>query len=240
MTKIKICGITNIEDAIVAAEAGADFLGFIFHPASPRYVSVDAVHAITEALWTRFDIRAPRCVGVFVDVPTADVRTAVAQAGLDLAQLHGSESPEAIAALQPCAFKAIRPRTHDEAAMAYHTYVDAAMPRRPDRPQLLVDAYHPQAAGGTGTRADVTVARWLSERCRIMLAGGLTPENVADAIARVQPWGVDVSSGVEASKGRKDHQKIRAFIQAVRPSTAAVRSPTAVAGAGTADHGVNL
>ena len=116
--------------------------------------------------------------------------------------------------------------------MAYHTYVDAAMPRRPDRPQLLVDAYHPQAAGGTGTRADVAIAQWLSERCQIMLAGGLTPVNVADAIARVQPWGVDVSSGVEASKGRKDHQKIRAFIQAVRSSTAAVC-------ASTADHGVN-
>ncbi len=148
MTKIKICGITNIDDAVVAAEAGADFLGFIFHPPSPRYVTIDAVRAITGALWAKFGIQAPRCVGVFVDVPADVVRTTMAQSGLDLAQLHGSEPPDVVTALQPCAFKAIRPQTRDEAAAAYHAYVDTAAPRRPDRPQLLVDAYHPHGRGG--------------------------------------------------------------------------------------------
>ncbi len=231
MTKIKICGITNVDDAVVAAEAGADFLGFIFYPPSPRYVTIDAVRAITGALWAKFGIQAPRCVGVFVDVPADVVRITMAQSGLDLAQLHGSEPPDAVTALQPCAFKAIRPQTPEAAAAAYHAFVDATAPRRPDRPQLLVDAYHPHFAGGTGERADVTIARWLAERCAVMLAGGLTPENVADAIERVRPWGVDVSSGVEVAKGRKDHTKVRAFIEAVRSGTAAVR-------ANTADHGV--
>ena len=83
-------------------------------------------------------------------------------------------------------------------------------------PDLLVDAYHPQEMGGTGLVADLDIARWLAERCQLLLAGGLTPDNVADAIAQIRPWGVDVSSGVEAAKGKKDHSKVRAFIQAAK------------------------
>ena len=218
MTRVKICGITNTEDALCAAEAGADFLGFILYPGSPRYVSVDVVASITQVLRAAFGVNAPRCVGVFVDVSVDAVREAIARSGLDLAQLHGNESPDVITALRACVFKAIRPRTLDEAAAAYRSY-GSAVPQLPDHPQLLVDAYHPHYAGGTGEHADVTVARWLAQQCPILLAGGLTPDNVADAIASVRPWGVDVSSGVEATKGRKDHGRIRAFVQAVHSNT---------------------
>ncbi len=119
MTKVKICGITNTEDALCAAGAGTDFLGFILYPGSPRYVSVDAVALIIQALRAEFGVNAPRCVGVFVDAPVAAVREAIARSGLDLAQLHGNESPDVITALRPNGFKAIRPRTLDEAAVAY-------------------------------------------------------------------------------------------------------------------------
>ncbi len=218
MTKVKICGITNTEDALCAAGAGTDFLGFILYPGSPRYVSVDAVALIIQALRAEFGVNAPRCVGVFVDAPVAAVREAIARSGLDLAQLHGNESPDVITALRPNGFKAIRPRTLDEAAVAYRSFGCAA-PQRSDYPQLLVDAYHPHYVGGTGERADVAVARWLAQQCPILLAGGLTPDNVTDAIVSVRPWGVDVSSGVEAAQGRKDHGRIRAFVQAVHPNT---------------------
>ncbi len=230
MIYVKICGITNLEDARVAAEAGADFLGFIFYPPSPRYVAPEQAGDIIRAIRAEFGDASPRCVGVFVDEPTNAVRAAIDAAGLDLAQLHGAESPADVAALAPYAFKALRPQTLTEAQTAMENYLTAPSlsprlpstvarifaPRLPSTPHLLIDAYHPQEKGGTGQAADVTIARWLAGRCRLLLAGGLTPENVADAIAQGRPWGVDVSSGVEATKGKKDHTKVRAFIEAIR------------------------
>ncbi len=223
MVYVKICGITNLEDARCAAEAGANFLGFIFYPPSPRYIVPERAGEIIRAIREEFGEAAPRCVGVFVDEPVATVRAIIEIAGLDLAQLHGAETPAAVAALAPHAFKALRPQTLAEAQAALEDYL-AAIPssppstvyRLPSTPDLLLDAYHPQQKGGTGLTADATIARWLAERCRLLLAGGLTPENVADAIAQVQPWGVDVSSGVEATKGRKDHAKVRAFVSAIK------------------------
>jgi len=226
---VKICGITNLEDARCAAEAGADFLGFIFYPSSSRYVTPEQAGEIIQAIRTEFGDAGPRCVGVFVDEPVNAVRAAIKTAGLDLVQLHGAESSAEVAALAPYTFKALRPQTLAEAQAALAQY----FPQRIERiqteissvqsaksvesvPQLLVDAYHPQEKGGTGLVADVEIARWLAERCRLLLAGGLTPENVADAIAQVRPWGVDVSSGVEAVKGKKDHAKVRAFVTAVK------------------------
>jgi phosphoribosylanthranilate isomerase len=158
-------------------------------------------------------------VGVFVDAPADAVRAVIETAGLDLVQLHGAESPADVAALAPHAFKALRPQTLTEAQEAMENYLTTTpfsppstvarrfAPRLPSTPDLLVDAYHPQQKGGTGLIADVKIARWLAERCRLLLAGGLTPENVADAVAQVRPWGVDVSSGVEATKGRKITRK---------------------------------
>jgi phosphoribosylanthranilate isomerase len=154
-------------------------------------------------------------VGVFVNTRTEAVRAAIQVAGLDLAQLHGDESPTEVKALSPHAFKALRPQTPQEAQKALTTFQPAFL-ADDDQPQLLVDAYHPQQFGGTGTQADVSIAQMLARRVRLLLAGGLTPDNVAAAVVHVQPWGVDVSSGVEASKGKKDHDRVRAFIKAAK------------------------
>lgn len=223
MTYVKICGITNIEDARVAADAGADFLGFIFYPESPRYVTPELAGKITQQIRAEFAERSPRFVGVFVDEPVETVRATIETANLDLVQLHGAETPGVVATLAPYAFKALRPQTLAEVQEAFKTYVAApSAPSTvyglPSTPDLLIDAYHPQKMGGTGQIADLDTARWLAARCRLLLAGGLTPDNVAVAIRHVHPWGVDVSSGVEIAKGKKGHGKVRAFIEAVSHS----------------------
>ncbi|HNT73420.1 MAG TPA: phosphoribosylanthranilate isomerase [Anaerolineae bacterium] len=217
MVYVKICGITNLEDARVATAAGADFLGFIFYPPSPRYIAPEPAGEIVRAIRAEFGDVAPRCVGVFVDEPMDAVRAAIAAASVDLAQLHGAETPGMVMALAPHAFKALRPQTLTEAQENFAVYrLPPTVYRLPSTPDLLVDAYHPQQMGGTGQVTDLEMARWLAERCRLLLAGGLTPDNVADAVAQVRPWGVDVSSGVEAAKGKKDHAKVRVFIRAAK------------------------
>ena len=214
-TRVKICGIARLDDARCAAEAGADLLGFIFYPRSPRFVTPKQAAAIVRAIRGEFGARAPRCVGVFVNEPVDRVQAVLDNAGLDLAQLHGDEPPAAVCKLRPRAFKAIRPQTGDDAEAVVNGYCDAA-PDDDTLPQLLLDAYHPEQFGGTGIQADLDLACSLARRFRLLLAGGLTPETVASAIERVQPWGVDVSSGVEASRGIKDHARVRAFVKAVR------------------------
>ena len=218
MTRVKICGITNMDDARCAVRAGADFLGFIFYPKSPRYILPEQVAGIIQTIRDEFGKQIPRFVGVFVNETVERVSTAIKVAGLDLAQLHGDELPEEVIALAPRAFKALRPQTLDEARTALVNFHPVFI-KNDDLPQLLVDAYHPQAFGGTGTQANIGIAQIVSQRARLLLAGGLTLENVATAIAQVRPWGVDVSSGVEASKGKKDHERVRAFIQAVHAAT---------------------
>ena len=214
MTYVKICGITNLDDARCAAEVGADLLGFIFYPKSPRFVTPEQVAAITQTIRREFGVHAPRCVGVFVDEPVDRVRAVLASVCLDLVQLHGSEPPVEVRRLRPRAFKAIRPQTRSDAEAMVATYCDV-VPDDDTLPQFLMDAYHPQQFGGTGTPADLAVAQSLARRFRLLLAGGLTPETVGPAIEQVQPWGVDVSSGVEAAKGIKDHARVQAFIKTV-------------------------
>lgn len=218
MTYVKICGITRLDDARCAAEAGADFLGFVFYPLSPRFVTLSQAALITRRLRQEFGASAPRCVGVFVNEPVECVWAALNYAGLDLAQLHGDEPPEEVWMLYPRAFKAVRPRSEGEIREAIRAYADIA-PDDVASPQLLIDAYHPAQFGGTGLTADLSLARSLAGHFRLLLAGGLTPETVGAAIAEVRPWGVDVSSGVEVRKGVKDHARIRAFIQAVREAS---------------------
>ena len=215
MTRIKICGITNLDDARCAAEAGADFLGFIFYPKSPRFVTPEQVAVIVETIRHEFGARVTRCVGVFVNEPNERVQFILDSADLDLAQLHGTELPDEVRMLRPRAFKAMRPQTHDEAEAAVTAYRDA-VPDDDALPQFLIDTYHPRQFGGTGTLVDLNVAKSVARRFRLLLAGGLSPENVGLAIQHVQPWGVDVSSGVEVSKGIKDHGRVRAFVEAVR------------------------
>lgn len=218
MTRVKICGLTNLDDARCAAEAGADFLGFVFYPSSPRFVTPEQAAEIAHTIRREFGADAPRLMGVFVDEPVERVRDVLHSAGLDLAQLHGDETPHQVRSLAPWAFKAIRPRTRREAEAAVAAYCGAG-PTDEALPQILVDAYHPQRFGGTGLQADLSLARPLARRCRLLLAGGLTPETVGAAIERVRPWGVDVSSGVERCGGIKDHTRVREFVRRVRCSS---------------------
>ena len=200
--KVKICGITNLPDARVAAEAGADVLGFVFYERSPRFVSLEAAAEIIREL-PPFMIKA----GVFVNAPEDFVLRAVRDCGLNLLQFHGDETPDYCLQFGLMSMKAFRVRDASslEAVRSYPT--DA----------WLLDAYNPDKLGGTGEAFNWDLAREAQTWGRpIFLAGGLNPENAAEAIRRARPYALDVSSGVEASPGRKDHAKVRAFIEAVR------------------------
>ena len=227
-TLVKICGLTNLDDARVAAEAGADLLGFIFYAKSPRYVPPTTVAAIVRTL--RDDkvtstssatkapnhpiTQSPKTVGVFVNASVAEIAAIVDQVGLDFVQLHGNETVDWFAALGGRAYKAVRPADADAAQAQAEHFAPLGCA---DGPCLMIDAYDPQAYGGTGKQTDWHVAAALARQYpRLLLAGGLTPANVAAAIDLVQPWGVDVASGVEAEPGRKDHDKVRQFVRNVR------------------------
>lgn len=204
--KVKICGLTNLADAQVALDAGADFLGFILYAKSPRYITPSQVADVLAKLTLPSHVQ---CVGVFVNSHVDEIESILDQTGLNLAQLHGDEPVAYLAALKGRAYKAVRPI--DDAA-AQQATLFTAYPNA-YAPQLLLDAYHPSAYGGTGHQADWGVATTAVQSTpRLLLAGGLTPDNVQRAIAEVAPWGVDVASGVEAAPGRKDHELVRAFI----------------------------
>lgn len=208
MTRVKICGNTRLEDARQAVEAGADLLGFIFYPKSPRKISIGEARAISRVLRGRAIL-----VGVFVNEPIEAVEATLAEAELDLAQLHGEETLATVAAFGGTAFKAMkRARVAGASAEEYA----GAGPTDPNWPQLLLDADHATLYGGTGQRADEGLAATLARQHRLLLAGGLNPENVAAAIAAVQPWGVDVASGVEAEPGIKDHARVSRFVAQAR------------------------
>ena len=206
---VKICGIKTLADALAAVDAGADMLGYNFYPKSKRYISInECVEIQTELVERGMDIIS---VGVFVNASYETILTTLEICALNLVQLHGDESPELLAELGEWAFKAIRPQSAAEALDAAEKY-----PQRENAPALLVDAYHPSAYGGSGVVGDWSLARALAAQAPILLAGGLTPENVGEAVRQVDPWGVDVASGVEASPGFKDVAKISAFIAAAR------------------------
>ncbi len=211
MTQIKICGITNLNDALAAIDAGADLLGFNFYPKSPRYIEVGVCRDITSKLRQRSARRV--LVGVFVNAATAEIHTTLETCGLDLAQLHGDEPPEMLAELGPRAFKAIRLSAESSVAP-----FQPSAPASASHPALLVDAAVKGVYGGSGVVADWSAAEKLARQFPLLLAGGLTPENVAEAVRRVQPWGVDVASGVETGPRAKDPQKIMRFIEEVRKS----------------------
>lgn len=224
---IKICGIRTLDDALVALKAGADILGFNFYRPSPRYIDPEACAQIISELrarrvgfsslpWEgRGDGEFISFVGVFVDTPPAQVRSILERCGLDLAQLCGDEPPEALAALQGRAYKAFRPQDPGHLAQLLDLY-PITNGQDGKQPAALVDAYRPGEYGGTGERADWSLARTLCSQVPALLAGGLSPDNVAGAIRQVQPWGVDVASGVESTPGCKDPRKIHAFVKAVK------------------------
>ncbi|CAN5372326.1 phosphoribosylanthranilate isomerase [soil metagenome] len=213
--RVKICGLTNLEDAQAAVEAGADLLGFIFYPKSPRYVAPETVAEIIRTIRGRrlesTSTNLPQFVGVFVNESLKRITDILAFANLDYAQLHGNETAEMVGHFQGRAFKALRPASAEAALSAA---IEFAPLSSSSGPGFMLDAYDPNLYGGTGKTADWHVAAQLAQQHPgLLLAGSLTADNVAEAIRIVQPWGVDVSSGVEATPGRKDHAKVRAFIR---------------------------
>jgi phosphoribosylanthranilate isomerase len=200
--KVKICGITSVADGQAAAAAGADMIGLMFYERSPRHLSLAAAAEIARAL-PPFVVK----VGVFVNPPADLVLRAIGECGVSLLQFHGEETPEFCTQFGAMSMKAFRVR--DAGSLA-------ALPRYQTDAWLL-DAFSPDAHGGTGAKFNWDLAIEAMELGRpIFLAGGLTPENVAEAVRTVQPYGVDVSSGVESAPGKKDHAKVRAFVQAAK------------------------
>jgi phosphoribosylanthranilate isomerase len=198
MTKVKICGITSLEDALMAVEAGADALGFVFFEKSPRHLDPERAARIIEGIPPFVQV-----VGLFVNAALDFVNLTADSCRLDIVQLHGEESPSYCQLVHRRVMKAFRVRGM-ESLVPMADYRVAG---------FLLDAYSPDSYGGTGTRFDWDCAVMAKGSGPIILAGGLDPDNVAAAVARVAPYGVDVSSGVESSPGRKDHGKVRRFIQ---------------------------
>ena len=203
--KVKVCGITNAEDALAAVEAGADALGFIFYEKSPRYVvPVVASRIIAELP----PLVLP--VGVFVNAGVATVRSIMDTCGLGMAQLHGDENVSYCHELSRPAMKALRLKDRGS-LLALAEYRGRGGVRG-----FVIDTFSEVAYGGTGQVTDWSLAAEVAKSTPVLLAGGLTPDNVTEAIRTVHPYGVDVSSGVESAPGKKDHTKIRAFLNAVR------------------------
>lgn len=198
MIRVKICGITNVEDALHAAQVGADALGFVFHEASPRYVFPEQAAAIIAALPPFI-----QAVGLFVNAPVEQVNAVAEQCRFDLVQLHGDEPPEYCAQVGRRVIKAFRVKD-----------INSLEPIRNYRVAgHLLDAYSPAAYGGTGVTFNWDIVREAEKYGPIILAGGLTPDNVRQAVEKVKPYGVDVSGGVESSTGKKDPVKVREFIR---------------------------
>ena len=204
---VKICGITSLEDALACVDAGADAVGFNFWPQSKRHIPVERAAAIAKRLPPNL-----RTVGVFVNPSAEEVDRAFASGAIDLAQLHGDETPDFCRRFNGRYIKAVRLR--DAASVA--RMADYACDL------MLVDA-DSAGYGGSGQRADVALAGEAARARRVILAGGLTPDNVADAVAAVRPYGVDVAGGVEREPGIKDWIKVAAFVQAAKRGAASER-----------------
>lgn len=218
--KVKICGLTNLADAQTAVAAGADYLGFIFYPPSKRSIEINKAKAIVQTL--RAAPNCPVLVGVFVNETGPRLAEVLDEVGLDLAQLSGEEVPFLVGDERSPIFgrcyKALRPTSLAEAEAEAEWY---AVPGGGERysvngnqsPSLLIDTYHPTLRGGTGETGDWAMSAHLAQTIPgLMLAGGLTADNVAEAVRQVRPFAVDVASGVEAGPGKKDPDLISAFI----------------------------
>lgn len=218
ITQVKICGVTTLEDALAAAQAGATLIGLNFYSKSPRYLDIPAARAIADGLRAALGTACPILVGVFVNEVVGRISITMEKVGLKAAQLSGDESVEMLKELRGTAFKAIRPRTQAE-ALDDAAYFAPGSPVAAALPALLIDAYHPDLYGGTGETASIETALAVKAVVpRLMLAGGLTPDNVAARVAAIRPYAVDVASGVEivGQPGRKDHDKVRDFIAAAQ------------------------
>jgi phosphoribosylanthranilate isomerase len=202
LVKIKICGITNLDDAIAAVEFGADALGFVFYQGSPRYIAPEVAAGIIRKL-PSFTMT----IGVFVDEKPAQIEKTIAATGIDVIQLHGDEPPE-MCAFSRRVIKAIRVKSLASLDPLVH-YQDRVS-------AFLLDTFSPGSFGGTGQKFNWDIATYAKQFGKTILSGGLTPDNIVDAVKQVEPYGVDVSSGVELSKGKKDHLKMRLFMEGVK------------------------
>ena len=200
---IKICGITSPEEALLAAELGVTHIGLNFYPASPRYLTIERARPIARALHELSE--RPLLVGVFVNENSDSIRYTLKTHRLDLAQLSGDEPKDMLQELGDCAYKAYR------LGETTRNILDLTIGSG-RIPAFLIDAHIPGQYGGTGQRCDWTAAASIARQHDVFLAGGLTPQNVAQAIRSVRPWGVDVASGVEGAAGIKDANKMRAFV----------------------------
>jgi phosphoribosylanthranilate isomerase len=211
MVMVKICGITNATDARRAVDAGADFLGFNFYPKSPRYIAPAKARRIALRLPTKVCV-----VGVFVNATEETILEIARTVGLDFLQLHGDESPEMVSRLKRTlpVIKAIRVR---------NSFRPASLARFGRSDALLLDGFDRRRHGGTGKTFAWDIARGAKRYGRIFLAGGLKPENVADAIRTAKPYAVDVCSGVEVKPGKKDPARLRALMEAVKTARAVAR-----------------
>jgi phosphoribosylanthranilate isomerase len=197
--KVKICGITNVDDAVAAVDSGADALGFVFFKESPRYIPYTNAASIINKLPSFLTT-----VGVFVNEQPEHIENIITMTGIDVVQLHGEEPPEKCIFMRR-AIKAVRVETLEslDPLINYRGIVSA----------FLLDTFTHGLLGGTGKIFNWDIAIEAKQFGRIILAGGLTPDNVAEAVRRVSPYGVDVSSGVEFERGRKDHKKMQLFIE---------------------------
>src|ERR1017187_1403847 len=198
--RVKICGITNVEDALISAYLGADALGFVFAKESPRAITPESARSIIDML-PPFIVS----VGVFVDYPEDEILSIIERTGIQCIQLHGNESPFEYSKLKIPVIKAFRVNEHFQVE---------TLVRFPAAAYLL-DTFVKGKAGGTGKTFDWDIAVAAQGYGRIILAGGLTPENIVDAISKVQPYGVDISSGIESSPGKKDKRKLQQLFTAI-------------------------
>jgi phosphoribosylanthranilate isomerase len=217
--RVKICGVTTANDALAAAEAGADWIGLNFHPPSPRYLTAEVASSLVESVGRRVV-----WAGVFVDHPVDEILNIAGRVGFTVAQLHGDERPEDALALQGAGLAVVRAfRLKDEVAVSRMLgWLERARVIGLGLEAVLVDAYVPGQAGGTGTAIDSRLLDELKVKSRplslppLVLSGGLTAKNVADRVRQVRPWMVDTASGVEVSPGRKDVEKMQAFCEAAK------------------------
>ncbi|HEY5648643.1 MAG TPA: phosphoribosylanthranilate isomerase, partial [Nitrospiria bacterium] len=198
MMRVKICGLTNPEDAMAAAEFGADAVGFVLYRDSPRYIKPGDVREIIAGLPPFVTT-----VGVFADAGEEEITSIVDRCGLDIIQLQGDETPELCRRLGPRVYKAIRVR--DEGSLVRMASFSVSA--------FVLDTFRKDQLGGTGHTFDWNLALKAKDYGSVILAGGLNPDNIRKAVVTVRPAGVDVSSGVEATLGKKDPKKIKAFIE---------------------------
>ena len=201
MVEVKICGLTSVDDAVRCIEAGADAIGLNFWPRSPRSVDISKAREIVQAAGERAVM-----VGVFVDFTLKQVREILRETGISWAQLHGDEPADLVAALLPNAYKAIAVKDGSAIELA----------RSYPGEHLLLDASVPGMPGGTGRTFDWDIAASVAGERKLTLAGGLTPDNVREAVRAVKPFRVDVASGVESAPGRKDPELVQRFIDAAK------------------------